>query len=553
MVETPDPLEMLRNEHRKLLRVWRDAKPDPSTNVTLRVKRFIARVQAMGAVIEGDGARDHAQSILDHWITQLALVSPDFSTDDLPVLLDSFRGPGSVPLSAYEEDGDLTEGPELHSFTKKHDAIGGTAALDEEPTLFSSIAQMYRNLLGLPLYARARDEDPAQKARERLRLGALARQWEDSNRDPGYLLNGYAVDRGWRFKGDTQLDEFIDASRRYESARTRAKNLVILALAGLAVTAIYAGFVAEHQRGLANQQRVLAEYAVERERLVAERVSLQAQQTAIAEYIASVAELRANALVAAVEMAPRSHELSAALTEFKNSVSTDEIKVRPELTGSTLRGSIWLGTPQDPKAVTADGTALNFRTIKRGTEIRANVTLALRATMPRDDGTLATSIGVVPKGWQATATGRAEVKGRQQYFVMVDNILPPTTVYLQFTGESSREAAENLRKYLKAQSYDVPSAEPMKFGIESSVKYDTDCATQGEDLKGKAIRLAEQATGYLKAQNLQVTFKLKPINNNCKPKNTLELWVAFDNPDSPARPTRERPAGLRQLLPPKPQ
>ena len=123
----------IRADHAALLRSW--WKESTGQSSAERVRNFVRDVAAAGAALSGEQDRKAAQEILNYWAVQLKIISPEDA--DVP------------PLAAY---------------------------VHEEGRTMAQAAP-----------------DANQTAREQIRLTALARQWIDSGRNPGYLLNGSAI------------------------------------------------------------------------------------------------------------------------------------------------------------------------------------------------------------------------------------------------------------------------------------------------------------------------------------------------------------------------
>jgi hypothetical protein len=89
------------------------------------------------------------------------------------------------------------------------------------------------------------------RAREILRVEALAHQWLQSNKDPGYLLRGSALKLAKTYRNeDIDIAKLVDASEESETAKQLSQNrllrvglglafLWVAALIGLIVTVIY--------------------------------------------------------------------------------------------------------------------------------------------------------------------------------------------------------------------------------------------------------------------------------------------------------------------------
>lgn len=169
----PD-LSTLRAEHLARLRAWRaDANHDPSA-----IAAFRRAVIATGAVLSQDHDRQAAQDILEYWGAQLLSASSNATLPDLDLEIAPFQAASAAPEPAADT----------------------LAAPTTDETA----------------------EQEASKAREQIRLNALARQWRQSERVGSYLLNGAALSRAATFRNnDPEIEEFVAASERRVADRKR--------------------------------------------------------------------------------------------------------------------------------------------------------------------------------------------------------------------------------------------------------------------------------------------------------------------------------------------
>lgn len=151
-----------------------------------RIRDFLAGAAKAGAFIEDAKERRVAQGILDFWSAELAAF-PQAKTRDFATLM----------LAPFE-------------------AASTSSPQGDQPT---------ENLDG---------------QRALIRLAALARQWRDSGKRPGYLLNGDTVKEAARFADrDADLAEFVRASQDAASARKKMifGGSAVFAVAALIVAA----------------------------------------------------------------------------------------------------------------------------------------------------------------------------------------------------------------------------------------------------------------------------------------------------------------------------
>lgn len=147
---------------------------DRKADAVQQIRTFLSRARKIGAFLRTARDRRPAQVILDYWSAELS-ASPDASGSDFEVvMLDKF---------------------------------------EREPTAPPSEAA------------------PANKEEQRefLRLSGLARQWQESQQQKGYLLAGDAIQQAKRFAGrDPNLDKFVarseEAVRRAAEAAQKAKE-----------------------------------------------------------------------------------------------------------------------------------------------------------------------------------------------------------------------------------------------------------------------------------------------------------------------------------------
>ena len=184
----------LRREHAELQAHLRGHSTGSATPQDMeRIELMMETLQRAGAWIVQEDERHDLQIMLDHWaVVRVTLGSLDPSSVSLP------------QLATVE----LRETP----------AVDG----EENATTLHSA--------------------DLERARERIRLAALARQWLQSGRKPGYLLTGQAVDDARPFRADDgDIAALLEESEiaiantqarevRRLQRRNRQKNTVIAAL-----------------------------------------------------------------------------------------------------------------------------------------------------------------------------------------------------------------------------------------------------------------------------------------------------------------------------------
>ena len=167
-------------------------------NYLPNIRSFLARARGTGAFLSDPKERKAAQGILDYWSAELASSAEATKDDFAPTLLLPF-----------------------------------------EPT--QSIQQ--------------NEPPPASEnkldSKALIRWSAFAREWGTSNRDPGYLLTGDAIQQAARFRGyDHGIDELVTASENAEvdakvaagiaaaNARTKRRNFWIYTALAICFTVV---------------------------------------------------------------------------------------------------------------------------------------------------------------------------------------------------------------------------------------------------------------------------------------------------------------------------
>jgi uncharacterized protein YjbI with pentapeptide repeats len=171
-------LTALRDAHSDLRRSTSSSSDQPDSQSRERqIRAFLISASKTGAYITDARERRVAQSILDFWSADLAGSSKASSDNFVSALL----APFDATQTADEADKAAT----------------------------ASIKDGQRTLV---------------------RLSAMARQWQDSGKQPGYLLTGETVAQAARFKyQNPNLEEFITASEDAERAKRRRKRNIAYA------------------------------------------------------------------------------------------------------------------------------------------------------------------------------------------------------------------------------------------------------------------------------------------------------------------------------------
>lgn len=248
------PLAALRREHVELIQATRPLrrKPDSGTGLgpglhDLRV--FSDRIKATGAILSEDGERRAAQDLLDYWSAQLMAFSPaGEAATTLPVIEDyrpspepelseeapaggaAPAAPSPTPLPPMAAEAAYGSSPELTSVAAL--GTGREAALPPAEALEAPPAPAAASEAPPPAAEAALTDSETQRAsREQVRLSALARQWRNSGKQPGYCLTGQALaDAAPYARKDPEIAEFIARSERNQSRARWGRYAFIFAL-----------------------------------------------------------------------------------------------------------------------------------------------------------------------------------------------------------------------------------------------------------------------------------------------------------------------------------
>jgi hypothetical protein len=194
---TPDVgyegLAALRDGHLVLKQFISETAVPGATKTAASIRAFLAKAQKAGVFITDARERRSAQGILDYWSAELAGL-PDAAAEDFtPLLL----------LPADTERAAAPQGDRAES--------AATAANKEND-------------------------------RALIRLSAMARQWRDSDKQPGYLLSGDTIEEAARFKDqDPNLAEFVEASQQVVERRKKFKRRLWSAIGVVSVLLAAAG------------------------------------------------------------------------------------------------------------------------------------------------------------------------------------------------------------------------------------------------------------------------------------------------------------------------
>jgi uncharacterized protein YjbI with pentapeptide repeats len=154
-----------------------------------QLRDFTAKAQKTGAILTDPSTRKAAQGILDYWCAELAGL-PDAKPEDF------------MPLTLAPA------------------AISTLPGVQTTQEVDPSIQQSKEDQRAL------------------IRLSAMARQWQQAGRQPGYLLTSEALAQARRFaQHDTDLLELVQASDAAERAKRRRQRNVVYGFMLLAAVA----------------------------------------------------------------------------------------------------------------------------------------------------------------------------------------------------------------------------------------------------------------------------------------------------------------------------
>jgi pentapeptide repeat protein len=179
-------LGALRKAHLELRELAEGSALSPA-EAAARIRRFLTDARKTGATLINPGDRRAAQGVLDFWSAELAGNPTAMEADFVPVML--------APPNASQ------------TFDRIDASIAPAAASE------STVDQ-----------------------RALIRLSAMARQWRDSGRQPGYLLTGETIKEAAQYKDkDINLAEFVEASQNAVERQHKIRTIVFSGVVGAVV------------------------------------------------------------------------------------------------------------------------------------------------------------------------------------------------------------------------------------------------------------------------------------------------------------------------------
>ncbi len=518
-------LDALTQSHAELQKSsYRRQKPAEAAD---RLRAFIARARATGALLSADTDRRAAQGILDYWCTELVSLPGANAYDFGPVLLAPFAGAQaatqeSLP-SASTESVSAPSGEPGH--VRAAAAAGpavATKSLDapsREPGGMRAAAEE----VGPAAATRSMDN----QSRELVRLAAAARLWRDSGRQFGYLLlDRVTIAKAARFRHlDPDIGELVSVS---EAAATKQRYLRIAG--AVVILLIFVGTVT----GL-----LWFKYeALKRDK---EYSDLLATQTAVQLDKAQRASADLQKRVDTLERLLRERNIpipgDTAATETVRPAVAEAIRVdRIKPNGSSppyQDGYIWIGsdTPGTNNLVDLNtGAPVIPADVVAGQSYRVVKNLVFRQGKPSPtDYSSTQSLGVVPEGTQVTALAAPpEVYQRpsgKQFWLEV-RVTPSQTpiVYVQYataTGVVASQIAAALREH----GFQVPGVEETQLAKNvNEVRYFY------SDDKNAANKLARDVTETLRSLKYpdMPAVKVVDLTESRGKRNypgVIELWL----------------------------
>jgi Pentapeptide repeats (8 copies) len=179
-----ESLAALRDAHLALRRALSDAAGQSGSGRVEQIRAFLAGACKAGAFVSDAKERRVAQGILDFWSAELA-TSPEAQGSDFT----------SVLLVPFEAGRTATETDQSEQ------------SRDDQRTL--------------------------------IRLSAMARQWQESGKQPGYLMSGETIEEAAKFADrNPDLAELVEASQRADRVlRRRKRNAAYFGLSVLLMIA----------------------------------------------------------------------------------------------------------------------------------------------------------------------------------------------------------------------------------------------------------------------------------------------------------------------------
>jgi hypothetical protein len=547
-------LDALTQSHAELQKSsYRRQKPAEAAD---RLRAFIARARATGAVLSAATDRRAAQGILDYWCTELVSLPGANAYDFGPVLLAPFAGAQaatqeSLPSASTEsvsapsgEPGDLkaTAQETLPSVSAKPvDAPSGelgrvrAAAAAGPAVATKSLDPPSREPGGMR--AAAEEVGPAaatrsmdNQSRELVRLAAAARLWRDSGRQFGYLLlDRVTIAKAARFRHlDPDIGELVSVS---EAEATKQRYLRIAgAVVILLIFLIFVGTVT----GL-----LWFKYeALKRDK---EYSGLLATQTAVQLDKAQRASADLQKRVDTLERLLRERNIpipgDTAATETVRPAVAEAIRVdriKPNGSGPPYQdGYIWIGsdTPGTNNLVDLNtGAPVMPADVVAGQSYRVVKNLVFRQGKPSPtDYSSTQSLGVAPEGTQVTALAAPpeayQRPSGEQYWLEV-RVTPSQTpiVYVQYataTGVVASQIAAALREH----GFQVPGVEETQLAKNvNEVRY---FYSDDKNAANKLARDVTETLRSLKYPNMPAV-KVVDLTESRGKRNypgVIELWL----------------------------
>jgi Pentapeptide repeats (8 copies) len=199
-----ESLAALRDGHLALKQSISDSAVPGTAGTAASIRAYLARARQAGAFIADAKERRSAQGILDYWSAELAGL-PDATAEDF------------TPLLLLPADTERSAAPQAD----RAESAAATANKETDRAL--------------------------------IRLSAMARQWRDSGKQPGYLLAGETIEEAARFKDqDPNLAEFVEASQEVVVRRRRFRRRLGSGIAALCVLLIALGVTVWYTEYLKN-------------------------------------------------------------------------------------------------------------------------------------------------------------------------------------------------------------------------------------------------------------------------------------------------------------
>lgn len=381
-------------------------------------------------------------------------------------------------------------------------------------------------------------------------LRSTAKLWKDSGGFKGYLLAGEALQEALPFaKKSPELASLIDASKEAEKKKKARLRNAKVGAALVAAAAVGAGWLYYQQAlKLGEEQLEITTVEVNSLRRLAEeqRRSAEALRSVEAAYSKRLGELAVSVAREAGEKndvptlrgflldigversiaaritysaggAPRTIDEKGPQVRIEGSTETprEEKSVVSDGGGPYCSGAIWIGYYGDPKI---DKFPAVFRGAK-GNTFRTDANLWLREDLPGDGYSMATPLGIVPKGGEIIAQDEPRAYDRPsttQYWLKVLTAAEYCTrVYVQYSGDPS--LAQQIVQGIANRGYQVRRAERLRAAEgKAEVRYFS------ESDRAIAQKLQRQVMELVRGAKIQaVPFTNLPTAR----ERTLELWI----------------------------